>query len=288
MNLRQLEQFTALAQTLHFGRAASKANVSISALSRTIAQLEQAAGTDLFERNNRSVTLTSAGKHFQQFSHETLQNWRDLQAKLHGQALLGEINVYCSVTASYSILDKILSRFRQSHPRVDINLHTGNAEHAIERVQSGEDDITIAAKPDTLPKGLAFKSLKISPLLFIAPKQSIIELPSSVEDWEQTPMIVAESGLSRIRLDKWFARQNIKPRYYAQVSGNEAIVSMVGLGLGIGVVPDLVLNHSPMIGQTTVLESLCDALEPYDVGLVTRENRLQNSLISAFWQSVDG
>jgi LysR family positive regulator for ilvC len=53
-------------------------------------------------------------------------------------------------------------------------------------------------------------------------------------DWKDTPMILSEEGLARERVDRWFRQLGAKPHIYAQVSGNEAIVSMVSLGFGVG------------------------------------------------------
>ena len=64
--------------------------------------------------------------------------------------LVGDVRIYCSVTASYSFLFDILSRFRENHPRVEIRLHTGDPEEAIPRVLSGTEDIAIGARPDRL------------------------------------------------------------------------------------------------------------------------------------------
>jgi LysR family positive regulator for ilvC len=74
----------------------------------------------------------------------------------------------------------------------------------------------------------------------------------------------------------------INPRIYAQVAGNEAIVSMVCLGLGVGVVPKIVLENSPMADRILVWDVL-PKLEPYDVGLFALEKKLKNPLVSAFW-----
>ena len=96
-------------------------------------------------------------------------------------------------------------------------------------------------------------------------------------------MILAEDGISRNRMDAWFKEQQIKPRIYAQVAGNEAIVSMVSLGLGIGVVPEIVLQHSPMADRIQVLD-VKPRLEPYHVGLFTLKRHLKNPLVKAFWE----
>ena len=90
------------------------------------------------------------------------------------------------------------------------------------------------------------------------------------------------SGLARQRVDRWFRDLGIKPLIYAQVAGNEAIVSMVSLGFGIGVVPEIVLDASPLAGQVAVLR-VTPALAPYEVGLFTLEKKLRSPLIQAFW-----
>ena len=97
------------------------------------------------------------------------------------------------------------------------------------------------------------------------------------------PMILSEAGVSRSRVDEWFRDQNITPNIYAQVAGNEAIVSMVSLGFGMGVVPKIVLDNSPLVERVKVLE-VQPALEPFDIGLFTLKRSLKNPLVAAFWE----
>jgi len=66
------------------------------------------------------------------------------------------------------------------------------------------------------------------------------------------------------------------------VAGNEAIVSMVSLGLGVGVVPKIVLDNSPHAQRVRVLD-VDPVLEPYDLGLFTLKRHLRNPLVAAFW-----
>ena len=100
--------------------------------------------------------------------------------------------------------------------------------------------------------------------------------------WAAAPMILPESGLARQRVDRWFREIGVPPRVYAQVAGNEAIVSMVSLGFGIGVVPQIVLDNSPLAGEVVILQ-VRPALAPYEVGLFTLEKKLRSPLIQAFW-----
>ncbi|MBT8140757.1 MAG: HTH-type transcriptional activator IlvY [Gammaproteobacteria bacterium] len=284
MNPRLLTQFLALADNLHFGRASLESHVSISALSRNIKSLEQAVGVSLFHRDNRSVGLTREGQKFQIYARETLANWKAIQYELsdNSEQLKGEISVYCSVTAAYTILFDLMNRFRSGFPGIDIKLHTGNPDYAINRIIDGKEDITIAAHPNTLPRGVVFKPITISPLLFIT---SIDRNETQDDDWLNEPMIMSEGGLARQRVDAFFKEMNIMPKVYAQVAGFEAIVSMVSLGLGVGVVPKIVLDNSPMADRVRVLK-VKQALKAYNIGLFTLKKNLKNPMVKAFWELV--
>lgn len=295
MDSRHLRQFVNLAETLHFGRASEACNVSPSALSRSIRQLEEEVGAALFNRNNRSVELTHAGHLYLQYARDALLQWDALRNRLMQESgeLRGEVSMYCSVTASYSFLFELLSRFRAEHPHIEIKLHTGDPENAVSRVQAGNEDIAIGARPDKLPAQLAFKPIAKTPLEFIAPPDdgaagSLADLETarpSAARWSATPMILSETGLARRRIDRWFAALGIQPDIYAQVAGNEAIVSMVSLGFGVGVVPRIVLDNSPLASKVRVLD-VRPRLKAYEVGLFTQKKKLHSPLISAFWSQL--
>lgn len=292
MDFQLLNQFVHLADKLHFGRASELSLVSPSALSRRIRKLEDELGVSLFERNNRSVALTHAGKLFLNYARDALSGWEAIQNTLMQQSgeLHGEISMYCSVTASYSFLFDILERFRQKHPHIEIKLHTGDPEDAVERVLSGHEDIAIGAKPDSLPPALTFKPIVVSPLVFIASRAIAKDLQPETRDpdhadWRTLPMILPERGLARQRVDDWFRSAGIMARIYSQVAGNEAIVSMVSLGFGIGVVPQIVLDNSPLASSVQVLK-VQPALTPYEVGLFTLEKKRSSPLIRSFWSQL--
>ena len=281
MDITKLKLFCALASSLHFGRAASACHVSPSTLSRNIKQLEDDLGVSLFERDNRSVALTHEGHSYLQFAKEVLQQWETYQESLIAQAeqLRGQLSIYCSVTASYSFLYDILTEFRVKHPGIAIKLHTGDPAQSIERVQAGYEDIAIAAQPEKLPSGVSFKTIARSPLIFICAR-GINDWDK--KSWDQIPVIIPEEGLARERLDAWFVTQNIKPNTYAEVKGNEAIVSMVSLGFGVGVLPKIVVDNSPLAERVEPFVLQPD-LGPYSMGICVMEKRLKSPILNAFW-----
>ncbi len=118
MDLRDLKLFLHLAESRHFGRSSKAMHVSPSTLSRQIQRLEEELGQPLFQRDNRTVQLTSAGEQLRNFAQQTLLQYQQLCHALsqHGPTLSGELRLFCSVTAAYSHLPPILDRFRAQRP----------------------------------------------------------------------------------------------------------------------------------------------------------------------------
>jgi LysR family positive regulator for ilvC len=289
MNSEKLQQFVALAETCHFARAAERCHVSPSTFSRSITQLETELGTLLVERDNRSVSLTSHGQKLALVARQILQQWDTLRHSLQEQEELeGSLSIYCSVTASYSFLYNILTDFRRAYPKIAIRVHTGDPAVALDRVRQGHEDIAIAANHSPFPSNLRFRKIAYSPLVFIAPPNSLWHIAAGTKGaaltkaFEKIPMILSERGLARKRIDAWFQGHNIRPTIYAQAEGNEAIVSMVSLGFGIGLVPQIVLDNSPLVNKVEYF-TYQPNLEAYEVGVCVLEKRLKSPVINAFW-----
>lgn len=286
MNIRELKLFRHLAGTLHFGRTSQACNITPSGLTRAMQRLENELGHTLFHRSKRSVSLTPAGIVFKEYAEDAIHRWSKLQNELGRDNILrGELTVYCSVTAMLSILPDIFNRFRVNHPEIQLHLETGDAAKALDKLQNGEADISVAALPDELPPGLDFTELISTPLIFISPADypDAVRYTDGEIDWRATPIIVAERGVSRDRVNRWFQEKQTHPAIYSQVAGNEAIIAMVGMGCGVGVVPRLVLEKSLLKSQVNILD-ITPQLQPFSVGICTAQKNRQNPVIDAFWQ----
>ena len=105
-------------------------------------------------------------------------------------------------------------------------------------------------------------------------------------DWSSVPLVLPSTGQVRKNIDVWLRNQSISPNVYAEVPGNEAILSLVALGCGVGFVPELVIKDSPLADQVVVVEDGPD-LENFHVGFCTRKKNLEVSpIIRAFWKSI--
>jgi LysR family positive regulator for ilvC len=289
MDYDALRLFVHLAGTLHFGRTSRACHISQSSLSRLVQRLEREVGWPLLERDRRTVKLTPQGERFAAHAQETLERWTELREGMSPRGpergLSGTISLFASVTACQSFLPRVLSAFRQAHPEIHIQLETGYAADALEMVQKGRVDVAVAALPDRPAPALATRVLLHTPLVFVAPAAPC-EVARMVEreppPWAELPIVLPASGLAREIADRWFRRKRVSPRLYSEVPGSEAILSLVSLGCGVGIVPRLVMDRSPLRAEVRALE-VTPALGEFRVGVCTPRRRLRSPLVLAFW-----
>ncbi|CAH1581845.1 HTH-type transcriptional activator IlvY [Vibrio owensii] len=287
MNIKSLQLFIHLCDSKSFAKTAAAMHISPSALSRQIQKLEEETHQQLFLRDNRSVELTVQGKKLLPVALKILGEWQQYQSYIKGteDELKGEIRLFCSVTASYSHLPELISEFRIQHPFIEFKLSTGDPAQAIDKILADEADIAISAKPDQLPAKVAFEPISEIPLSVIAPvgvSSFAEELQKETPDWSTIPFILPEAGTARERANVWFKQMKIKPNIYAQVAGHEAIVSMVALGCGVGIAPDVVINNSPVREKINRLKVL--PVKPFELGVCCIKSQLENPLVKALWE----
>ena len=286
MDSRSLKLFQHLANSLHFGKTASAYHLSPSTLSRTIQRLEDELGSQLLIRDNRSVLLTSEGKKFLSYADQQISQFESLKQSLNSsqEELSGSLNIYCSVTASYSYLPPLLEKFRQAHPNIDINLDTGDAADGIDQIKNQRVDLAIAARPDDLASSIHFQTIATVPLAIVAPNINCsVKQAWQAEaiDWADLPIILPEHGVARKRFEQWFRQKySGRPNVYAQVSGQEALVSMVALGCGIGLSPIVVVDNSPVKDSIQILSDT--SIAPFDLGLCCFKKKLSDPIVAEF------
>jgi LysR family positive regulator for ilvC len=285
MDTRSLQLFLDLSRTLRFRETSRRCHLTPSALTRAIARLEEEVGSALFTRDRRKVTLTRRGIRFRDYAEEAIASWETFMAdQRHPSDVRGELTFYCSVTASYCVLPRLLWPFRQRHPDVSVILRTGDAEHGLERVTEGEVDAALIPVPARMPASLELVPLLETSLLLIAPVRRCplqAKLAQQVP-WTQLPLILPEAGPAHSAIHAWFKARRLRPDVLAYASGNEAILSMTSLGLGLGIVPKLVAEHAPKSIHVRYLENGPD-LKPYTIALCTRKGS-KNAVIPVLRQ----
>lgn len=273
MNFYELKAFVALSRQLHFAKTAEEINLSPSALSRIITRLEEETGTDLIERSNRKVELTPNGKLFADFAKSTLEKQADLEAAFKGEKnkITGTLHVYASVTACYVILPLFIKKLSETYPGIQLALETGDPAGAIPAVREGRANLAVAAIPEDGLSYMETISVRKTPLIFAESSASSFSVgDGSPQDFiSSVPLILPKTGLARRRFDEWTKSRNVKPVIAAETEGNEAILALAQLGIGMGLVPKIVLE-SGRFSENFKIHTAGNIMGYYDIGFIRR------------------
>jgi DNA-binding transcriptional LysR family regulator len=171
MELRHLTAFVAVAEELHFGRAAKRLQMAQPPLSQQIRRLEKELGIQLFERNTRSVRLTSAGESFLQPVRTVLD---DLDAavraaKAAGRGEYGRVTIGFAGASSHETLPLLTRAVRAAHPALELVMRGQTyADVALDRVADGSLDLGFVRLPVTRP-GVAYRVIDEEELVCALP-----------------------------------------------------------------------------------------------------------------------
>nr|MBP7683871.1 HTH-type transcriptional activator IlvY [Deltaproteobacteria bacterium] len=140
--------------------------------------------------------------------------------------------------------------------------------------------------PDVPDPDLRYVNLAVTGLTFVAPAADD-ELQRRARagggEWDGLPVILPRRGLERDRADAYFREQGVTPTRYAEVDGNEAILAMVSLGCGVGLVPELVRVGSPLRDAIAAVD-VKDAPPGFAVALCAKRRTLERRAMAAFWE----
>ncbi|MFF0264992.1 HTH-type transcriptional activator IlvY [Kribbella sp. NPDC004536] len=299
MEQRELELFLHLGRSLNYGRTSLECHVSAATLTRTIQRLEARVGARLLDRGPRGVMLTADGRRFSAYAEQALALWADYRAGTGDpHDLTGELRIFATVTACQTLLPDLLRPLRTQHPQIRLNIRTGDAAAALARLDEGEADAAVAGIPKRLPQTLVARTVARTDLVLVraydtpptippdspraTPPGATRHSPSSGRAGAppEGPYVVPARGLVREVALRWFRRVGVKPAIAAEPDGHEALLALVALGCGVGVVPRLVLESSAVRDQ---LEELPADLEPLTIGLCARRADLHRPLVAALW-----
>jgi DNA-binding transcriptional LysR family regulator len=149
MELRHLRYFVAVADELHFGRAATRLQMSQPPLSQQIRRLETELGVELFRRTKRAVQLTSAGRVFLDRAQQLLlEAARAVEAtRQAARGVVGRIDIGYVPTAEIRILPRLLKLFRSRLPKVEVGLHQQNPSEQIDALRQARIDVGLTRLP---------------------------------------------------------------------------------------------------------------------------------------------
>ena len=171
MDVEQLRSFLAVADELHFGRAAERLHVAQPPLSRTIKQLERELGTRLFDRNTRSVRLTSSGQALMDPAKEVLDALRRAETAVrsadHGE--VGTVRIAFAGVSTHRLVARLARVVRSQRPGIQLELSSQNfAQPAMKRLLAGETDLALG-RWDVVPAEIAAQVVMPDSLVLAVP-----------------------------------------------------------------------------------------------------------------------
>lgn len=180
MNLKQIEYFIALAEELHFGRAAERLGMAQPPLSRQIQQMEADLGAQLINRGRNAISLTQAGERFYERGSALLADLGDIRLEIRriGQGAEGRLRIGFVGSATYGMLPTILKSFRASWPEVNLSLVPMNNAQLQRSLIRRDIDIAIA-RPALNDSEIVTRKLIDEPLVLAAP-DALITTPGPV------------------------------------------------------------------------------------------------------------
>lgn len=245
--ITQLRCFIAVADELHFGRAAARLNMTQPPLSRQIQILERVLGTELLKRTSRSVQLTHSGRKFlreaRQIVHLVERASRSVQKASLGEH--GALAIGFTAASGYRFIPRLLRSIRQMLPSIDLDLKEMVSDVQLDALQTRQIDIGLLRPPIRNPQ---LKSMPIlhEGLLIATPSTGIegFAPPRSLADFEGMPTITFAPQGARYFYDLLgglFTMHGVSPHYVHYMGQIHSILALVGAGLGAALVPEAAL-----------------------------------------------
>ena len=250
LDVRRLGYFIAVAETLHFRKAAERLNVAQPALSQQIRRLEEDLGCQLLTRNRRGVALTAAGQALLESGRRALVQMTHAEdaarrTAAHQMALLriGFLN-----PAAFAVVPALLQRLRAERPDLFLVLREGASAALLEEVRLGQLDVAFVRGPITHP-GVRIDVLRREPLVAVLPSAHPLARRRSVPlaELADEPFIgfrrdaapALHDAIVRLCMDAGFA-----PAFAMEASEWYTIVSLVAAGLGVAILPESITTFA--------------------------------------------
>ena len=246
MEFRHLRAFLSVAETLHFARAAELLGISPPSLTEQIQELERQLGARLFLRTKRSVALTDAGRLFLEEARPALEQVERAVrvARQAGRGERGIIEIGFAGSAALSgVLAQTVAAWRRDHPEVDLHFHEMESGPQIEALAEGRLDIGFVRPPLLTPPGIVTARLHREPLLIALPSAhplaAEVDIAAGALLGEAFIIPDQEAGISFHHHTVAVARRGgFLPRVAHRGRDLIAVATLVGLGMGIAVVPE--------------------------------------------------
>jgi DNA-binding transcriptional LysR family regulator len=275
LELRHLRYFVAVAEELHFGRAARRLHIAQPPLSQQIRRLEEMLGHALFLRTSREVRLTAAGEELLERARHTLRKIEtDVAATQRiGRGEAGALTVGFIGSGMLTALPKMLGRYRRQYPKVDLQLREFHTASLIDALLNGTVDVGFMRDAGAV-EGLHVETLLAEPFVVVLPRRHPLakEKTVAVKNLQHEPFVLFSPAYGSVAWKKTIAvceAQGFMPQVVQEAPQWLTIMRLVGAGLGVTIAPACVEG---LAGNDVVCRKLRPRSEPTHLELAYRVN----------------
>ena len=277
MEIHKAQAFLAVAEELHFGRAAKRLHMAQPPLSRMIRQLESELGASLFDRNTRHVTLTAQGEALLEPARELVmlaQRMKDVVRKSQ-EGEIGRARLGFAGASVNQAMGELARQIRRERPGISLELYSSQFSHVgLEKVLDGSLDLVIG-RWDFLPPGINSRLIALEELLIALPEGHPLADRDAVavEDLAEEAWIVLPGGAGATlpnRLNTLAMNAGFVPRIVQVAPDSWTLVVLVGAGMGISLILSSVRDNVPSRG--VVYKPLAQEQKPVEVRLIWRHD----------------
>jgi DNA-binding transcriptional LysR family regulator len=245
MEVRQLHTFCVLAEELNFTRTAERVFTVQSNVTSQIKSLEAELGSPLFDRLAKRIVLTEAGHRFLPYAEKALAAMdQGYRAVKFGTEPAGPLHIGAPESVLTYRLPEVLKLFRKRYPRVELVFRPDSDNKLADELESGKLDLAISMSDSIAGEQLSSIRMRSEDVyLFATPDHPLANAKKVYpKDLSDQTLLLTEAGCGyRKKLDIQLASANVRPQHVTEFSSVEAIKQCVNAGMGIGLLPEIVI-----------------------------------------------
>jgi DNA-binding transcriptional LysR family regulator len=266
IDLRQLRYFAAVAEELHFGRAAERVGIAQPPLTQQIQKLERDLGYPLFARNSRRTSLTEVGRVLLDETRRLMSGFDGAieHARRAGRGEMGQLRVGTPPSVMLTRLPSVIRKYRRQYPDVSFNLREASTGAILRELQSGALDVGFLREAEP-GEELASEAVLREPVMAVLPSAHPLARKShlTLRQLSNDPFVLFPRSVGEAfydRLIRFCADAGFMPRVVQEATQWQSVVTFVETGLGVSIAPACVAKlrwkgvvYRPLPGLTTTV-----------------------------------
>ncbi|MFV0282228.1 MAG: LysR family transcriptional regulator [Castellaniella sp.] len=285
LSIRQLKYFTAVAEVGRISQAAVQLNISQSAVTTAVRELEEMVSQQLFERHSHGVELTSAGRRFLSHAYAVLAA-ADAAERMPVEAtsVKGTLTIAASYTVLGYFLPHHLQRFAQLHPHIQVKVHEAIREDIEEGLIMQRYDMGVLITSNVALHDLSFETFFGSQRrLWVPSKHPLLDKAEvTLADVSLEPYVMLTVDEAAATALKYWSKTPYRPNILLRTSSVEAARSTVANGMGVSILSDMVYRPWSLEGKRIETINLRDDIPTMNIGLGWRQGVDYTPAMAAF------